>query len=268
MQKFNISRFLKYSLFAFLPLALFPGMAFSQGAVSNIQSELQDGMILITYELAPYNGYNEYSIEVLCSHDNYQKPLAQIEGDVGKGITSEQKEKAISWKYPDELQGGSTDLTFQIIAIPAVSKDQKVKVVLAKGRRVVRKKGKYIISWTGVPAEVPVSINLLLNGVVLTAITTLSPGTNSYTWTIPAELESTKGYHIEVFEKGRMITPGLSESFEIKDSGLSSKFFPNNPTMAKIVTATGIGLIGFATYFLFLRPDSDLPGAPNINLWK
>lgn len=243
-------------------------MTFSQGAVSNIQPKLQDNIILITYDLNPFNGYEEYSIEVLCSHDNYQAPLTQIEGDVGKGIRSEGEKKSISWKYAEELIGTSTDLTFKVIAIPTVSPDQTIQVILARGRSVLRKEGKYTIAWTGVPAEVPVSINLLLNGVVLTDITTLSPGVNSYTWAIPADVKSTKGYQIEVFEKGQMITPGISESFEIKDSGLSSKFFPNNPTMAKIVTITGLGLVGLVSYYLFLRPDSDLPGAPDINLWK
>lgn len=243
-------------------------MALPQGAVSNIQTTEQDNVILITYDLKPYNGYKEFSIEILCSHDNYQTPLSQIEGDVGKGISSDVEKKSISWRYAGELIGSSTDLTFQIIAIPTVSRDQSIRVILARGRSKLRREGKYTITWTGVPAEVPVSINLLLNGVVLTDIVTLSPGENSYSWTIPSDLETTKGYQIEVFEKGQMITPGISESFEIKDSGLTSKYFPNNPTMAKIVTITGLGLVGFVSYYLFLRPEPDLPGAPNINLWK
>ncbi len=268
MQKSNLSRQLTYSLVVFFSIALFPFMAFSQGAVSNIQATEQDNLILITYDLKPYNGYEDFSIEILCSHDNYQTPLSQIEGDVGKGISSQQEKKSISWTYAGELIGANTDLKFQIIAIPTVSPDQTIKVILARGRSVLRKEGKYAITWTGVPAEVPVSITLLLNGVELKEITTLSPGENSYTWAIPLDLETTKGYQIQISEKGQMITPGISESFEIMNSGLISKFFPNNPAIAKIVTITRFGLVGFVSYYLFLRPDSDLPGAPDINLWK
>ena len=88
-------------------------------AQENIRVDLRDDLIIIMYDLKPAATAADFKVEIFGSHNNYERPIVQVSGDVGSSVKPGLN-KIISWASKAELKDYKGELIFEIAATPNV----------------------------------------------------------------------------------------------------------------------------------------------------
>ena len=66
--------------------------------IQNVNAVFSDGMVTITYDLVDSNFKRKYKVGLAGSHNNFERALARVTGDVGDNIIPGTGKKTGNWR--------------------------------------------------------------------------------------------------------------------------------------------------------------------------
>jgi len=167
--------------------------------IENVAFEFDGESISITYDLNHNNAEQKFTISLFSSHNNYQKPITLLTGEVGDNILPGIQKKVI-WDVRNELPPYFDDeLSIKVkallIELPISQTIIKEKTTLELkeeiGYRIkpfqntaYKKGSKLKLNWEGGATSDRIKIDLLKNNVFQQTLSQ-TKNTNAYMWKIP-----------------------------------------------------------------------------------
>jgi hypothetical protein len=249
-----MNRFTKVTLLILL-FSVVTHFSYSQ-SVENIRTNIQDGEVIITYDLLGSDTSQIFEIRLYSSIDNYRQRLYRGVGEVGRDIRPG-RNKQIVWNNREELTAYKIiDMEFEIEATLIYSPI----IFIAPIANATHKRGNAVkLNWIGGESFERLRVELYQNNVKLRNIETIT-NRGIYVWKIPSNISPGQGYQ---FKLTREINP--------EEGVLSNRFNIDRrvPTLVKILPAAALGVAGL-TYLILSgggggggTPDEILPAPVN-----
>jgi hypothetical protein len=172
--------------------------------INGFSYKLIEDKIEITYSLGG-EASDRYEVNLFNSLDDFNTPLALVQGDVGIDIVPG-TDKTILWDSKRELGDFEGDLSLKLKAkfIPFVI------FTIEKGAKIKRAK-EQVISWNGNGDTKSVKLELYQGNIKISDIGNSEIG-DQFSWAIPKDLELGNNYRIQALGSGRV---SVSEPFTI-----------------------------------------------------
>lgn len=228
--------------FTFYLLLLIGISSASAQSVENVVAEvLQNGKVVITYDLNGDPETERFNTSIYSSHNGYSSPLKNVSGDVSADYSViPGSAKRIEWDAATELGSFNGELAFEIRA----EVYRFLRVTKPAPGKSVRRGSTATINWTGGQPSEKVKIELLKSGIPVNNLGEVN-NSGSYNWSIPKETEKGKDYTLRFTGTSGSIT---SESFAV-----NAKF----PLLLKIGLAVPVVIV----VAVLLSKSSDDGGA-------
>lgn len=196
----------------FLPfylLALFGISSASAQSVENVVAEVvQNGKVIITYDLMGDPDAERFNTAIYSSHNGYSSPLKNISGDVSSDYSVVPGNgKKVEWDAAAELGSFNGELAFEIRA----EVYRFLRVTKPAAGKSVRRGSTATINWTGGQPSETVKIELLKSGILASSLGEVN-NSGAYNWSIPKEMEKGKDYTLRFTGTSGSVT---SESFAV-----------------------------------------------------
>jgi len=180
---------------------------FSQ-KLENLITEVQEGKVIIRYDLIDNDPENKYDIQLYSSDNNYRSALALVTGDIGPEITSG-KDKIITWDAKGELKRYNGNITFEI---RVELNGGKISFNNPLSETTFKRGFPYQIKWHGGKLNPDFEIQLYKNNVMQKSLGK-SEGKKSFTWSIPVK-NKPGNYQIKLLDE----TTTVATSYDFKIS--------------------------------------------------
>jgi len=183
-------------------VCLFITNAAQTQAIENVVFEFDGERISITYDLNYKNTGQKFTISLYSSHNNYQKPITLLTGDVGDNILPG-KRKKVMWDVRNELPPYFDDeisikVKAILIEVPTADIVPALGYQIQPLKSIAYKRGSEIkIQWEGGASGDRIKIDLLKNNVLQQTLTQTN-NTNSYLWEIPKNYKTGKSYNLRI----------------------------------------------------------------------
>lgn len=215
--------------------------------LENISWTNEDGIMIVRYDFLRGDPELEYEFYLYSSHDNFQKPLQETTGDVGKGIKVGTG-KAIYWNAQKELGVFKGELNLrikgQVYEPIIVFKNINNQLKLKRGNQ-------YSIEWdTNIKAD-KILFSIERNGIPI-ADPDIIDNTGTFTWFIPMDTKPGKFFSVKISDTENMLRNETSEHFVVKR---------RIPLGLKIIPAVAI-VGGVAVLLLMPPPEEGIPSPP------
>jgi hypothetical protein len=218
--------------------------------VDNISYAFEQGMIVVRYDFLKAEQGIEYELFLYSSHDNFQKPLQQVTGDVGRGIEAGNG-KVIYWDAKSELGNFKGKINLQI-------KGEKYTPLAIFDEEIFKEKIKrgqdFEIRWTsGYQIDEKVQLDIRRYNSTLRSYTIDNSG--SFIWKIPSDLKTGDGYSIRICKPDNPLKGETSDGFRIK-----TKIPASIKILPAIVVAGTVGII----YGMSGKAEGSIEGPPQL----
>lgn len=197
---------------------LFSAFSLVAQRLENIRAEVigDSEKVVITYDLNGASEGQKFKVTIYGSHNGFSTPLSLVSGDVGldKEVTGGTG-KRIEWSAKNELKDFAGDVTFELRADPViapVSRPEPYAIRQPLAGSTVKKKKAMGISWQGGRAGETIKLDLLKGGTVVSQIANGLSG-QSYSWTVPNDLQKGEDYQVRLSADSGGATSG---NFTIK----------------------------------------------------
>lgn len=238
---------LKLNFFIFL-MTLNISASFGQ-VLDSISTSLQDGIVVVRFDFLDGEPEVDYELYLYGSHDNFQKPLQETTGDVGKGIRTGVG-KVIYWNAEKELGNFKGDFSlrikgqkyFPIVEFKNISSQLKLK----RGEQ-------YNFQWKSNIKSDRLMMTIKRNGVPVTE-PSLVENTGDFLWFIPKDLKPSRDITLEIADPENLLRKETSPPFVIKRKV---------PLTVKIIPAVA-AMGGAAFYFMNKQEDDNIPAPPEV----
>lgn len=173
-----------------LLLLMFPLLTSAQ-QLGITRIDLQQGVLMVHYELNDANASNEYKVDLYCSKDNFAQPLTKVKGDVGTDIKPG-ADHIIQWSILQELGTLAGELSVEVRArvyIPFL------KVASVEAGRKFRRGKSYPLVWTSGNLGGQVDVDLFDGNDRVKSDRNI-PNVGKYDWYIDGSVKSGKNYHL------------------------------------------------------------------------
>ena len=207
----------------------------------NIRSRVEDGRIIIFYDLVSFEAGSKVMVRVFSSFDSFADPLQNVTGDIGLVVPG--SNRRIVWRPSEPIQNADQIVfTFQ----GDVVYDFKITTPEASSK-LIRDRS-VSVEWQGGHPDDRLTIMLKkpdMDSVRLAQ----TRNTGTYVWEIPKDLKPGSGYSIKISNENGVFT---EQRFAIR---------------RKIPLATwGIPILGTAVLVILKltapEPEPPLPDAP------
>lgn len=214
-------------------------------AVENIILDFDGRRISVTYDLNYPESSQKFKISLFSSHNNYQKPITLVAGDVGDNIVAGLQKKVI-WDLKNELPSTFNDEISIKVKVSAIIANYRIKPLASNAF----KRGKKLqMHWEGGWPSDEVKIDLLKNNVFQKTLTQ-TKNTKRHVWNIPKDFDKGNGYSLR-----------LSNSFNANQN-TSSTSFNIKPRMSMLVK---IGVPVIIGVLVSVLAGGDGGGEPDTN---
>lgn len=177
----------------------------------SVRFSVENEMIVVRYDFLNGEPDEVYEFYLYSSHDNFQKPLQQTTGDIGKGITVGPG-KVIYWNAKAELGNFKGDLSLRIQGdkyVPIVSYQN----IYEKTR--IKRGSQFEIHWKPGDKSDKVLLSVLRRGVpVLDPLIVDNSG--SFVWTLTDNVSPGKGYAVRIADTNNLLRQETSDLFSVK----------------------------------------------------
>jgi hypothetical protein len=193
-------------------------------SITNIKAVFLDDKIIVSYDLIASDALQKFDVDLYSSVNNYSRPLVNVKGDVGKGLTAA-RGKRIELDVLSELGKYEGDITFEVRAGVLVSSTPPSTANASNFLNPMEgskfKRGKvYQIRWAGIN-ESDVELELYKSGVKQNTMGK-SNKEKDFSWVVPEDTKPGTDYQIKLvsgtnkniitsktFKIGRKIPLGL-----------------------------------------------------------
>lgn len=198
--------------------------------IKNVRADFDGEKVVIAYDLEHDDASQKFTVALYSSHNNYQKPLSLLVGDVGDNIIPGVRNRIV-WDaksvLPPNFDG---DLTFKVKALQ-VGVGKKLRVSPLAQTAV--KRGKNIeFNWTGGATDDKVTIELLKDNQVQQQLAGQLTNTNKFIWAVPKKSKKGKDYTIRISSTSNPTELASSQTFTIK---------PKTPFIVKFLPILALG---------------------------
>jgi len=193
-----------------LPLffgTIFSMVGFAQ-TIENVTAAAEGSKIIITYDLVSTDDNQKFDIELFSSHNDFEKPALLVKGDVGENIKPGAG-KRVEWNARAELRNFKGQVS---VEVRGQVKKPMYTFLSPKAKSGLRKGKPASIVWEGGSDNQRFKLELVQNDVVIQGLGTV-PNTGLYTWTVPTDTKTGKGYRFRITAGDEVVD---SQEFSVK----------------------------------------------------
>jgi len=238
---------LKLNFLIFL-LAMNISCAFGQ-VLDSISTSQEDGIIVVRFDFLQGESDIDYELYLYGSHDNFQNPLQETTGDVGKGIRVGVG-KVIYWNAEKELGNFKGDFSLKI---KGQKYDPIVEFKNISNQLKLKRGEQYNFQWRSNIKSDRVMFTIKRNGVPVTE-SSLIENTGEFLWFIPRDLKPSRDLSIEIADPENLLRRETSTPFAVRR---------RTPLAVKLIPAVAVIAAG-ATYFITNKSDDKIPEPPGL----
>jgi len=217
--------------------------------LDSISTSQEDGIVVVRFDFLKGEPEVDYELYLYGSHDNFQNPLQQTTGDVGKGIRTGVG-KVIYWNAEKELGNFKGDFSLRIKGqkyFPIVEfKNISTQLKLKRGEQ-------YNFQWKSNIKSDRLMMTIKRNGVPVTE-PSLIENTGEFLYFIPKDLKPSRDITLEIADPENLLRKETSAPFVIKRKV---------PLAVKIIPAVAV-MGGAAFYFMNMSEDDNIPAPPEV----
>ncbi len=208
-----------YLLLFYLTIYAIP--AICQDADS-VTMSIENDLVVVRYDFLNGEADEVYEFYLYSSHDNFQKPLQQTTGDVGKGIKTGAG-KVIYWNAKKELGNFKGDLSLRIRG------DKYIPIVTYQNifqNTRIKRGSRFDIQWKPGDKSTHILFSVTRRGVpVVDPVIVENNG--SFVWALPDNVSPGKGYAVRIADTNNLLREETSQSFSVaRKSSLGLKMIP------------------------------------------
>jgi len=222
--------------------------AFGQ-VLDSISTSQEDGIIVVRFDFLQGESDIDYELYLYGSHDNFQNPLQETTGDVGKGIRVGVG-KVIYWNAEKELGNFKGDFSLKI---KGQKYDPIVEFKNISNQLKLKRGEQYNFQWRSNIKSDRVMFTIKRNGVPVTE-SSLIENTGEFLWFIPRDLKPSRDLSIEIADPENLLRKETSTPFAVRR---------RTPLAVKLIPAVAVIAAG-ATYFITNKSDDKIPEPPGL----
>lgn len=211
-----------------------------------INTQVKDGRVLLSYQIADTTVGKFYTVRVYSSHDNYLQPLERVSGDVGINIRPG-SERLLSWD-PKEL--GDAFVGKVALEIRARVYVPFVRLDGVDGSTKMKRLKPYALSWSGGGPQNILNIDFLRKGEKQTTFANIA-NVGHYNLVLPKDVKPGR-YVMRISDSKNKDEVVVSNEFRVRR---------RYPLLLKVIPIAAIG-----SAFAFLpksEPEIPFPITPN-----
>jgi len=215
--------------------------------IENIVPRLENGHVIISYDLLGTDVNQKYTVVITSSLDNYITPLQEIKGDVGKNITPGRK-KTANWNANKQLGTFKDVVSFEVKATLTFT---PLKFITPTKNEALKLGKTYQLKWKGGASDASLKVELLKNNALAYELPT-TQNVGNLAWEIPKTLTAGNNYNLKLSDLNNPSASVFSSTFSIKKVNIAVYLVP---------AAVVVG--GIATY-LIIKGNKEPPPTPPI----
>jgi hypothetical protein len=230
-------------------LLLFSFLWANAQELDNVTTTLENGIMVVRFDFLQGDPDTEYELYLFSSHDNFQKPLQETTGDVGKGVKIGAG-KVIYWNAEKELGVFEGYLSLKIKGSKYVPFVQYSNI---NDQLKLKRGEQFNIQWKPGDKSRQVLMEIKKNGIPVEDPMIID-NSGSYAWKIPEKAKPGKGYTIQIKDIENNLRAETSHSFSVK----------RKVPLGYIIVPAAV-VTGGVLYFLLNQPEpGGIPEPPSI----
>jgi hypothetical protein len=179
--------------------------------LDSVTTSQENGIMVVRFDFLQGDPEAEYELYLFSSHDNFQKPLQETTGDVGKGIKLGAG-KVIYWNAQKELGVFQGDLSLKIKGSKYVP---FLKFTNINDQLKLKRGEHFTIQWKPGDKSQQVLLEIKRNDIPVEDPMIIDNSGN-YDWKISEKAKPGKGYTIQIKDIENNLREETSQSFSVR----------------------------------------------------